>query len=172
MAEIKSYYDYSVKKSPDFRTRLLQVLLIAGYSIFIALYTLFFCVLGGKWVMLILLVFIVYALFSLTWRFTQAEIEYSYECGTLNIAKIYSGKTRRMKKQIELSELVSVKPYKATEAIDGIIDYTGNIKSGNAYILEYTQKGQKNGAVIIEADEELLRLIKFSKPSAFTNRNL
>ncbi len=61
--------------------------------------------------MLALAALTVWGLVFLTWRFLQVEYEYSFFQGTLTVAKILGGRTRRKVAEITIRDLAAVFPY-------------------------------------------------------------
>ena len=178
MNDYKNFCEYSVRPEPDGRTRTLKLLLMLAYTLITAGYIFLFWVILRAWQLLILLPFIMYALIILTWRFVRVEYEYAIEAGVLTVAKIFDGRSRRVKLKIELPECTLIAPRaesggRALEARDiaSVRDFSASPGSADAWVLVCPDRsGGKKSAAIIETNAEMRRILRLCNPSAYSDR--
>ncbi|MBQ8509787.1 MAG: hypothetical protein IJ493_07770 [Clostridia bacterium] len=180
MNDYKNFCEYAVRPEPDGKMQLLRVLLIAAYTLFTLVYITLFWVIAGAWVMLILLPFLMYAIFTLTWRFTRVEYEYSIEAGVLRVAKIYDGRSRRTKLTLELSDLTSAAP--CTEPSPAALnarditrtdDYRTSPQSEEGWLCVFAdRKTGRKRALLLDCNAEMIRIMRLCNPSAVARASL
>ena len=174
MNDYKNFCEYVVKPEPDAKNKLCRVLIMTALSVFTAAYILLFWVNFKSWALLILLPFILYAMFRLTWRFVDYEYEYAIEAGELTVAKIYGGVSRRTKFRAEIADMTLIAPVETEKGlserrdIESVKDFS---TEESAYVCIVSEpKTSKKRAVIIDTNEELLRILRLGNPTAFRKR--
>lgn len=171
MNDGKIFCEHTVRVKNKARLNILRIVLAAAYTLITLAYVVFFYLMLRQWQLLLLLPFIMYALISLTWRFTMPEYEYSVEAGVLTIAVIYGGRTRRVRFTAELSEATRISKCdrRALESRDIVsikdLSVSGDGDSVWCAVFPDKSSGKKN-AVIFETNEALQRALRLSNPSA------
>lgn len=130
------------------------------------------------WYLLILLPFIMYAIINLTWRRVRVEYEFSIAAGELTIAKIFDGRSRRVKLTLTIADMTLITPLNSStrrqlEAPDitSVRDYSISADSESAWLtISPDRASGKKRAVIIETNAEMQRIMRLCNPSAFSAR--
>ena len=177
MNDYKNFTEYVIKPRTTPKTVLARVLLIAAYALFSVGYLFLFWILLHGVALVILLPFILFAIFKLTWRYTCPEFEYVIEAGELLIAVIYGGVSRRAKCRVTLSDATLIAPFDSERekllSGDGIAEvetFRESDESDSAYICVYSKKnGAKKCAVIFDTTIEAQRIMRICAPSAFVS---
>lgn len=177
MNDYKNFTEYVVRKNPTAKNTLARILLICAYTMFSAVYLFIFWAILRGIALVILLPFLLFAIFKLTWRFTCVEYEYAIEAGELVVAAIYGGATRRVKCRVYLPEATLIAPYDGTReqmlAKNDISDVKrfANADSEDAYVCVYPDaKHGKKCALIFETNAEAQRILRLCNPVAFASR--
>lgn len=180
MNDYKNFCEYVIKPVPGAKVRLARALLVSAYSIFAAGYTIIFWGLLGMWTLMLLLPFLIFAFYRLTWRFVDVEYDVSLEAGELTVAKVYGKSSRRVKLRAYVPEMTLIAPYDELTAshllskeVDSVTYYTENGVCDKTYICVYpdTKRGRKH-AIVIDATDELLRIMRLCNPSLFAGMSI
>ncbi len=124
--------------------------------------------------MLALIALTIWGLVSLTWRFLQVEYEYSFFQGTLTVAKILGGRTRRKIAEVAIRDLAAVFPYvdenvARAEAFgaDRTIVAASSADAGGLYIaLWQDSETEKRTMLCFEPNEKALKILRYYNISA------
>lgn len=176
MNELKSYCEFTAAPEKSMRTLILQILLMCFYTLFTAAYVFFLFVLLRVWQLLLLLPFIMYAVFGLTWRYTRVEYEFSLEAGQLTVSRIYDRRSRRVGFTADLAEAMRISPLTdrarlSAPDIVSVKDFSSSADSESAwYIILPDSRSGKKQAVVIETVPDMLRLLKLANPSVFVKQ--
>lgn len=177
MNDYKNFTEYVVRPEDTAKTKLLRVFLICAYTIFSAVYLFVFWAILEGIALVLLLPFLLFAIYKLTWRFTRVEYEYAIEAGELTVAAIYGGATRRVKCRVYLPEATLIVPYDSTReqmlAKNDISEVKrfANEDSESAYVCVYPDaKHGKKCALIFETNAEAQRILRLCNPVAFSSR--
>ncbi len=177
MNDYKNFTEYVVRPEDTPRTKLLRVFLICAYTVFSAVYLFIFWALLQGLALVLLLPFLLFAIYKLTWRFTRAEYEYAIEAGELTVAVIYGGATRRVKCRVYLPEATLIAPYDGERERMLVKGDVADVKiyadegSESAYVCVYPdQKHGKKYALIFETTAEAQRILRICNPVAFVSR--
>ncbi len=173
MNDYKNFCEYSVRPEPTGKIMLGKTLLMAVYILFCAVYLIIFALNFRAWALVALLPFIMYAIIKITWRFTVVEYDFAIEAGELTVAKIYAGSSRRVKARANVPEMTLIAPYNenarvlSSPDIISVKDFSAKKGSGSAWICVYPERsGSKKRALIIETNDEMLRVLRLCNPSA------
>ncbi len=171
MNDYKNFCELTVKPETGARGLALKIALIVLYTLFTAAYVVFLYFILEMWTMLILLPFIMYAIFTLTWRYTQLEYEFAIETGELSVAKIYDGRSRRTVFRCDLSEATRISPLSDRRVLESpditsVKDFSASPDSAAAWYV-IVPDGSKKLAAVIETNDEMLRILRLANPSAF-----
>ena len=174
MNDYKNFCEYVIVPEPTGRIRLIKALLMSFYTLFSLVYIFIFWILLQMWTLLILLPFLLYAIYRLTWKFVNVEYDVAIEAGELTVAAVYGGVSRRVKCRAYVPDMTLVAPYSqsshALEARDiaSVRRFTEKGEGDMTYVCIYpdVKRGKKH-AVIIDATDELLRIMRICNPSLF-----
>lgn len=174
MNDYKNFCEYVIRPEPSFKNKLAKSVLIALYTLFCLAYTFIFLVLLEMWILLILLPFLLFAFYRLTWKYVNTEYDVALEVGELTVAKVYGGASRRVKCRVYVPDMTLAAPYSegayALEARD-ISEVRGFTASGHGedtWVFVYPDKKRgKKHALVIDTTPELLRAMRVCNPSLF-----
>ena len=177
MNDYKNHHDYVVRPNPNMKIKLTGFLLLFFYTALTFGYIFLFWIKLGQWQPLILLPFIIIALINLTWKYVRVEYEFSAEVGVLTISEIYDGRSRRQKLELEVAGIEeagrcddSARERLSARGLERIRDFSQSPDSAGAWYAIYRDKNNCRCAVIFEADDELLRLLRLWNQSVFSGR--
>lgn len=108
-----------------------------------------------------------------TRKYTRVEFEYTCADGALFIDKIYGKKKRKSLLEAELKQAILIVPNTAEQrkrieenAPFKILDATASSESRDIWLLLFEETSENRLVVLIEADEPLLRILRYYNPRA------
>lgn len=111
-----------------------------------------------------------------TWRLTQVEYEYSFFSGELTVSRLLGGRTRRELCCVQIKGLSRVLPYEDEYAAqiesfsaDKVIFAASGEDSPSLYVALWSDADTRY-ALVIEANEKALRILRYHNASAVTLR--
>lgn len=174
MNEQRTHYEYVYSPEPSAGMTAARIGLIAMYTLFCTIYILLFWIAIEVLALLILLPFLMYAMIRMTWRLVSTEYEISVEAGEFIVAIIYGRASRRSKFRYNLKEITVITP--CDDAHKYIIDGAGvtefrkfgkGMGSDGAWCCVCPdQKKNSRVGIIFGADDELIKMMRLSNPSA------
>lgn len=168
MNDYRNFCEFVKRPDDSARLRTLRAVLMTIYTVITLAYIVFFYFMLRQWQLLLLLPFIMYALIALTWRFTKPEYEYSIEAGTLTIAIIYGGKSRRVRCSLDLTKATRISEFKPglvnSRDVVSAKDYSAG---GEVWCVFMPDRDSgKKQAVIFSVNDEMKRIMKLCNPPA------
>lgn len=174
MNDYKNFCEYVIKPEPNGRSGFLRALLITAYTLFSGAYVFVFWGLFEMWTLLILLPFLLFALYKLTWPRVNVVYDVALEAGELTVAAIYGGVSRRVKFRAYIPEASLITPFTEGErALSGgdVTDtkqFTAGVDRTDTYVIIFPDKKRgKKTALAIDVTPELLRILRLCNPSVF-----
>ena len=169
-------YEYVIKQKNTGKTRLMKVLFVCGYVLFVAVMMSVAVVtrLGAPIVALTPFGLALIIFFS--WRYTSVEFEYSFTSGEVTVSKIFGGRTRRELISFRLRDCSMIAP--ATDRVgkdraaafraDETVTALSEPDAPDAYFAAFEDQDGKKGLVYFEATQKSLRICHFYNASATT----
>lgn len=175
MNDYKNFCEYVIRPEQGSKIKFTKALLLIFYTLFCAAYIFLFWVLLGLWTLLILLPFLFFAIYKLTWRFVNVEYDVALEAGELTVAAVYGGASRRVKCRAYVLDMTLAAPYsygaRALEASD-ICEVRGFTSSGHGedtWVFVYPDKKRgKKHALVLDTTPELIRAMRICNPGLFS----
>lgn len=174
MNDSKTHGEYIYRSEPSAKMTAARISLVTMYTVFCALYLLLFWVLLKNLALLILLPIIMFAMIRTTWRLVNTEYEVGVEAGELTVAVIYGKAARRVKFRYDVREMSVMTPYDKAHShyfeertVTEIKRYGKSKGSDGAFICVCPDlKKSQRTAVVFECNDEIIRLLRLSNPSA------
>lgn len=175
MNDYKNFCEYSFIPENNSKQKIVKIALCCLYTVFAFVYLFIFGVILKSLALIILLPFLVFALVKVTWKYVNKEYEILVEAGEMTVAVIYGASKRRTKKRIYIPDMTLIEKY--NERHDAMIN-SGKISDVESYIISPesswlwicvypdVKRGKKH-AVIIDTNEELIRILRLCNPVAF-----
>lgn len=104
------------------------------------------------------------------WRFTSIEYEYCIAQAEIQVDIIYGARQRKRIAEFMLSQMESISPLNGNiskAGFDQVTEAISSPSSPNAYRAVFRESDGKTHLLLFEANEKVLRIMRFYKASAF-----
>lgn len=168
-------FEYAVREAPSATLRLKKIALISAY----VLWGVLFFAVGALTRLLVpvlaLVPLSIWIFVFFTWRYTEVEYEYSFFSGTLTVARILGGRTRRTLLEVTIRDLAAVFPYtdeNVQKAEQFGAETTWLAASGmdapDLYVaLWQDRETEKKCMLCFNANEKAIKIMRYYNISAF-----
>ena len=171
-------YEYTVVRRKDAKIRRRQVLLFLLYTVYCVAGLLGGATLFRLFAPLIALVPVtLWILVFFTWRWTQIEYDYSYFSGTLTVASVWGGRTRRPLCRIELRTVKALlSPGEACDeavaafAPERTLSALSAPDAERRHALLFTDENERRTLLWLETDTNAERIFRYYNSSVMKVR--
>ncbi len=170
------YTEYAVAQKPEGKYRLRRILLITLYVLFPIAYMVV-CASVSLPMLIIFTPVTLWMLIFFTWRYAAVEHEYMIASGTITFVDIYGGRSRRVLFSCEIRDMMQIAPLTEesrqsfADAAD-VIDLRGSVKAEDAYFFTVKDRDGKKAAVLFEATEKAVKIMKYYNPVTVVSATL
>lgn len=170
----QNYAEFSVKKEPRGRYRLIRLAVILGYAI----------ILGGLCVLLAIkfpmgiaiLPIIGWMLVFFTWRYVSIDYKYIVDHATFTVTVVYGGKSERALVKFATKDLERVEPFESFEKGDTdsytIIDARPSEDCVDAYAAVGRDHNGRATVLFFRATNGLIKALRFYNKASVLQKEL
>ncbi len=170
-------YEYTVAEGRGATWRFKRITLIAVYALVAAgLIAAGFA--SGQVFFFGLAPFAVWLLVLLTWGFTRVEYEYSFFSGTLTVARIRGGRSRRVLCEVELREAAAIMPCDTDSARrieayapEKTVFAASGENAPGLYAMLWQDDKERRTVLFFEPNDRAIKLLRRYNMAALTRRS-
>lgn len=172
----QNYAEFSVKKEPRGRYRLIRLAVILGYAL----------ILGGLCVLLAIkfpmgiaiLPIVGWMLVFFTWRYVSIDYKYTVDHATFTVTAVYGGKSERVLVKFATKDLERVEPFESGSFEKGdadsytLIDARPSEDCVDAYVAVGRDNNGRATVLFFRATNGLIKALRFYNKASVLQKEL